>query len=76
METLNLPIDGALQVEVLVVEPLGSQNLLTVQIGEDIAKISTHLTFAVELGMDIWLRFPTDKISWVDRDSSEALCPG
>ena len=36
METLASPADDALKVSVLVVEPLGSQNLLTVRIGDDI----------------------------------------
>lgn len=73
METLNKPADDALQVEVLVVEPLGSQNLLTVQISDDIVKISTHPTFDISPGMDVWLRFPADKIRWVDRDSGVVL---
>jgi multiple sugar transport system ATP-binding protein len=75
METLNQPADDALQVEVLVVEPLGSQNLLTVQIGNDVVKVSTHPTFEVAPGDDVWLRFPADKIRWVDRDSSRVLYP-
>ena len=75
METLNQPADDALQVEVLVVEPLGSQNLLTVQIGSDIVKVSTHPTFEVAPGNDVWLRFPADKIRWVDRDSGRVLYP-
>ncbi|OQY23902.1 MAG: sugar ABC transporter ATP-binding protein [Anaerolineaceae bacterium 4572_32.1] len=75
METLNQPADDALQVEVLVVEPLGSQNLLTVQIGDDIVKVSTHPTFAVAPGNDVWLRFPADKIRWVDRESERVLYP-
>ena len=76
MDTLNRPADDALQVEVLVVEPLGSQNLLTIQIGEDIVKVSTHPTFMIEPGMDVWLRFPAGKIRWVDHDSGKALYPG
>ncbi len=75
METLNQPAEDALQVEVLVVEPLGSQNLLTVQIGEDIVKVSTHPTFKVAPGDNVWLRFPADKIRWVDRDSEQVLYP-
>ncbi|MEA3440156.1 MAG: ABC transporter ATP-binding protein [Chloroflexota bacterium] len=73
METLNKPADDALQVEVLVVEPLGSQNLLTIQIGDDIVKVSTHPTFEIKPGMDVWLRFPADKIRWVDRDSGNVI---
>jgi multiple sugar transport system ATP-binding protein len=66
MEALKQPAEDALKVEVLVVEPLGSQNLLTVKIGEDIVKVATHPAFDVTPGMDIWLRFPANKIRWAD----------
>lgn len=75
METLKQPAEDALEVEVLVVEPLGSQNLLTIKIGEHIIKVATHPTFAVEPGMHVWLRFPGDKIRWLDRESGLALYP-
>jgi multiple sugar transport system ATP-binding protein len=75
METLSKPAKDALQVEVLVVEPLGSQNLLTVKIGDDLVKVATHPTFRVEPGMDVWLRFPADKIRWVDRENGKVLYP-
>ncbi len=75
METLAQPADDALRVEVLVVEPLGSQNLLTVRIGDSLVKVSTHPTFAVAPGDDVWLRFPADKIRWFDRDSERMLYP-
>jgi multiple sugar transport system ATP-binding protein len=73
METLKQPAEDALKVEVLVVEPLGSQNLLTVKIGEDIVKVATHPAFEAAPGMDVWLRFPADKIRWIDRDSGRVL---
>lgn len=75
METLAKPAEDALQVEVLVVEPLGSQNLLTVRIGEDLVKVATHPTFRVSPGTDVWLKFPADKIRWVDPDSGTVLYP-
>jgi multiple sugar transport system ATP-binding protein len=75
METLNQPGEDTLEVEVLVVEPLGSQNLLTVRIGKDIVKVSTHPTFEVEPGRKVWLRFPAQKIRWVDRDNGQVLYP-
>lgn len=75
METLSKPTKDTLQVEVLVVEPLGSQNLLTVKIGDDLVKVSTHPTFQVTPGMDVWLRFPGEKIRWVDSDSGQMLFP-
>ena len=75
METLSKPAKDALQVEVLVVEPLGSQNLLTVKIGDNLVKVATHPTFRVTPGTNVWLRFPAEKIRWVDRDSGQVLYP-
>ncbi|RPJ19890.1 MAG: ABC transporter ATP-binding protein [Chloroflexi bacterium] len=75
METLAKPARDALQVKVLVVEPLGSQNLLTVQIGDDLVKVATHPTFRVTPGTDVWLRFPAEKIRWVDRANGKVLYP-
>jgi multiple sugar transport system ATP-binding protein len=75
METLAEPVADALKVSVLVVEPLGSQNLLTVKIGSNIVKVSTHPSFAIAPDQDVWLRFPTDKIRWIDRDSGQVLYP-
>lgn len=75
METLAEPIADALKVSVLVVEPLGSQNLLTVRIGANIVKVATHPSFQVVPDQDVWLRFPSDKIRWIDRDSGRVLYP-
>jgi multiple sugar transport system ATP-binding protein len=75
METLSKPAKDALQVEVLVVEPLGSQNLLTVKIGDDLVKVATHPTFRVTPGTDVWLRFPAEKIRWVNRENGQVLYP-
>jgi multiple sugar transport system ATP-binding protein len=75
MEALSAPAEDALQVTVLVVEPLGAQNLLTIRIGDDIIKISTHPNFRSAPDQTIWIRFPSDKIRWIDRDSGRALVP-
>jgi multiple sugar transport system ATP-binding protein len=75
METLSSPAADALKASVLVVEPLGAQNLLTVRLGEDQMKVATHPTFETRPDADIWLRFPADKIRWIDRDTRQALYP-
>ncbi len=75
METLASPAEDALRARVLVVEPLGSQNLLTVTFGKHQIKVSTHPTFETRSDADIWLRFPADKIRWIDPDTKMALYP-
>ncbi len=75
METLAEPADDALEVQVLVVEPLGSQNLLTVRIGKNNIKVATHPTFDVVADQKVWLRFPAEKIRWTDKNTGLVLYP-
>jgi multiple sugar transport system ATP-binding protein len=75
MDALSKPAEDALQVTVLVVEPLGSQNLLTIKIGDHVLKVSTHPDFPAAPDQDIWLRFPADKIRWMDYNTQQALWP-
>jgi multiple sugar transport system ATP-binding protein len=67
--------DGLIRATVIVVEPLGSHNLLTVKTGEDILKVSTppHLFPAPE--SSIWLRLAPSRIRWMDPDSGTAIQP-
>lgn len=75
METLAAPAAEALRGSVLVVEPLGSQNLLTVKLGDNQMKVATHPDFTTRADADVWLRFPADKIRWIDPDTKRALYP-
>ena len=60
---LDQPAEDALKVTVLVVEPLGSQDLLTIRIGDDIIKASTHPDFRAIADQDIWIRFPSARFA-------------
>ncbi len=75
METLSSPAGDALRASVLVVEPLGSQNLLTVAFGAHRIKVSTHPSFETRADADVWLRFPADKIRWIDPEAKRTLYP-
>ncbi len=75
METLASPADDALRACVLVVEPLGSQNLLTVAFGAHRIKVSTHPSFETRADADVWLRFPADKIRWIDPETKRTPYP-
>lgn len=75
MEALRNPAEDALKVRVLVVEPLGSQNLLTIKVHDDIIKLSTHPDFPALPDSDIWVRFPAEKIRWIDRETGRTILP-
>ncbi|MEZ4605943.1 MAG: ABC transporter ATP-binding protein [Deinococcales bacterium] len=73
MEVLAAPDPKALGLRVQVLEPLGSQNLLTVSICQDKLKVSTHPDFPAKTDELVWLRFPSDKIRWIDPQSGQSL---
>jgi multiple sugar transport system ATP-binding protein len=67
--------DGLVRATVIVVEPLGSHNLLTVKTGEDILKVSTPPHLFPEPESSIWLRLEPSRIRWMDAESRSALHP-
>ena len=67
------PQANTLRARVLVVEPLGSHKLLTMQVGSEVAKVSVPPDRAVASGDDVWLHFEADKIRWMDVASGEAI---
>ncbi|HHE71300.1 MAG TPA: ABC transporter ATP-binding protein [Chloroflexi bacterium] len=73
IDTLHTPADDTLPAEVLVVEPLGSHNLITVQVGPERIKVNTDADFKARPGETLWLRFNADKIRWIDKASGQAL---
>lgn len=73
IEALDAPVEGALPAKVLVVEPLGSHNLLTVQAGGEQLKVNTHADAVFLPGQEIWLRMVPDKIRLLDKETGQAL---
>jgi multiple sugar transport system ATP-binding protein len=67
--------DGLVRATVIVVEPLGSHNLLTVKSGEDILKVSTPPHLFPEPDSSVWLRLEPHRIRWMDPDSRTAIQP-
>lgn len=73
METLAAPEADTVPIEVLVVEPLGSQNLLTVDLSGHRLKVSTHPTFPAAVNQELYVRIPADQIRWIDPATDKVL---
>jgi len=73
IETLLAPADDTLQATLLVVEPLGSHNLITMQLGTELVKVNTDAHSQAQPNQTLWLRLNADKISWIDKASGRAL---
>jgi multiple sugar transport system ATP-binding protein len=67
------PGDGLIRAAVVVLEPLGSHNLLTVRTGDDVLKVSTRPNFFPPPDSDVWLRIEPERIRWMDRESRRAV---
>ncbi len=64
---------NALRARVLVVEPLGSHQLVTVQVGEAIAKVTMPMDQRVEPQQEMWLNLDANKIRWMDAETGNAV---
>lgn len=73
METLANPDADTVPARVEVVEPLGPQNLLTVEIGGHKLKVSTHPSLAVSADQELHIRLPDDQIRWIDPATEHVL---
>ncbi|RMG95510.1 MAG: ABC transporter ATP-binding protein [Chloroflexi bacterium] len=73
IEALSQTAPDTIPAKVLVVEPLGSHNLLTVQVGNELLKVNTHADAKFSPGQAIWLRFAADKIRWLDKLTGQSL---
>lgn len=73
MEPLTQEAPNSLVGTVLVVEPLGSHNLLTVRVGEDQVKVSTHPDFRPQPGDTLWLQVHPEKLRWFHPETGEAI---
>jgi len=67
------PGEGLIRATVVVNEPLGSHNLLTVRSGEDLLKVSARPDLFPPPDSDVWLRIEPDRIRWMDRETRSAL---
>ena len=68
--------EGLVRAKVIVLEPLGSHNLLTVRCGEDTLKVSIQPDLFPSPESDVWLRLEPARIRWMDRDTGVAIHTG
>ncbi|MFW6090932.1 MAG: ABC transporter ATP-binding protein [Actinomycetota bacterium] len=67
------PGPGRIRATVLVLEPLGSHNLLTVRSGEDTLKVSAPADMFPATDSEVWLEIEPDRVRWMDRDTHAAI---
>jgi multiple sugar transport system ATP-binding protein len=77
-ENIEVLDDGAgardtLRARVLVVEPLGSHDLLTVQMGKEQLKVSTRPDKEIKPDQDIALRFEPERTIWLDPETDRTI---
>ncbi len=73
IDPLPAAAGDALAGQTLVVEPLGSHNLLTVQVGDERLKVNAHADADYRPGQAVWLRLSADKIRWMDPTTGRAI---
>jgi multiple sugar transport system ATP-binding protein len=70
------PAEGLVRSTVIVLEPLGSHNLVTVRCGEDTLKVAVSPELFPQPESDVWLRLEPARIRWMDRETGTAIKTG
>ena len=65
LDSFTSPMSGALEASILVVEPLGSHNLITAKVGDEFTKVNTRAELMPEPGAKLWLKPMPDKVRWL-----------
>jgi multiple sugar transport system ATP-binding protein len=73
IELVSTDATGALRGRVLVVEPLGSHNLVTLQMGAEQLKATTRPDHRLERDEEIGVRIDADRIRWLDVEREVAI---
>ncbi|MBI3975640.1 MAG: ABC transporter ATP-binding protein [Armatimonadetes bacterium] len=73
IEALSAPAAGSVAARVVVLEPIGPQNLLTVQVGSELLKVTAPADFQADAGEQVWLRLDPARIRLMDPQSGRAL---
>jgi multiple sugar transport system ATP-binding protein len=66
---------GTVPARVLVVEPLGSHNLVTLALGDARVKATTRPDHAIEFDEDVSLAIDARRIRWLDAETGTAIGP-
>jgi multiple sugar transport system ATP-binding protein len=69
----SAPSGDELRARVVVVEPLGSHDLLTVTLADQLVKVQTRPNVGVRPDDDIRLRFEPDRAVWLDPESGRTV---
>jgi multiple sugar transport system ATP-binding protein len=69
------PPSGSLAARCLVVEPLGSHNLLTLALGDNLVKATTRPDYAVGADDEVALRIDARYVRWLDAETGGAIGP-
>ncbi len=64
---------GAIETEVYMYEPLGSEVIADLRVGNDLIKAKTKPNLELKIGQEMWLSIEQDSIHVFDRKTEEAL---
>ncbi|MGH2406298.1 MAG: ABC transporter ATP-binding protein, partial [bacterium] len=67
------PQSGALPAQVVVLEPIGPQTLLTVRAAGETVKVTAPVDFHADAGARVWLRFDPARLRLMDPATGTAL---
>lgn len=75
INVLLVPREGAMQASVYVCEPLGKENLLTLEVAGTRVKAITPPEVLLAIGQQVWLSFDDESVHLFDEQTTYAIRP-
>jgi multiple sugar transport system ATP-binding protein len=66
-------MNGKVEAEIYVVEPLGASKIVDLKVGNDLIKARTSADFDVKIGDRVWVGFNEKKVHFFDKGSGDAI---
>ena len=73
IKLLKEPIEGAVEASVYVLEPLGREVIVDLEVGDVIFKVREEAGFRAEPGERLWMVFDKEKIHLFDKRTGKAI---
>jgi ABC-type sugar transport system ATPase subunit len=64
---------GLVKAQLEVLEPLGDKQILDLKVGDYLVKALVSPDFKAQMGDEMWIDFPADKIYIFDKKTGQAL---
>lgn len=67
------PVKGGIECEVYAVEPLGTETIVDLKVGDEVVRAVTGTIFEAQIGEKVWMNFDVNKLHIFDKRTEQCI---